>query len=59
MGAGLTALKYATGAVCAYEAWAIFGNRHPTVSVLCGRHRVMVPVILGGLAFHLLYERKP
>lgn len=53
----LAGLKYATGAACAYEAYRIFTGTEPTVSTLCGRHVLLVPVIVGGLALHL-YPKK-
>jgi hypothetical protein len=40
--------------VCLYEASAILTRRHPTVSALCWRRRLLIPVILCGLAVHLL-----
>jgi hypothetical protein len=46
--------RIAVGLVCAYEAVAIFSRRVPTVSSLCWNRRVLIPVILGGLAMHLL-----
>lgn len=53
-----TALKAATALACAYEAVAICYKRPPTISVLCGRHRWLAPVILGALTAHL-YWRTP
>ena len=46
--------RYAFAAVCIFEASAILTRKHPTVSALCWRRRILVPVILGGLALHLL-----
>ena len=46
--------KHLFGAVCTYEAIAIFTGAVPTVSSICWRRRVIVPVILAGLGWHLL-----
>jgi hypothetical protein len=46
--------RLAVATVCLYEASAILTRRHPTVSALCWRRRVLTPVILLGLAAHLL-----
>jgi hypothetical protein len=59
VGAGLAVLKWVTFGVCGYECVAgCSRGRLPTVSNLCGRHKVLVPVVLGGLAFHLMWEKK-
>lgn len=47
-------LKWGVAAVCAYEVAAITTDTCPTVSHLCHRKRWLAPVILGGLAVHLL-----
>lgn len=54
----IRALKYATFAVCGYEAVAGFTRRCPTVSQLCGRRRWLIPVAIGGLTLHLLFPFK-
>jgi hypothetical protein len=46
--------KWGVAAVCAYEVAAITTDRTPTVSALCHRRRWLTPVVLGGLAVHLL-----
>lgn len=51
------ALKAAVALVCAYETESIVTGRTPTVSTLCGRHRWLTPLILGGLALHLTGNR--
>jgi hypothetical protein len=51
-------LRWGVAAVCAYEVAAITTDRCPTVSHLCYRKRWLTPVILGGLAVHLLVRPK-
>lgn len=51
-------LKWAVAAVCAYEVAAITTSRTPTVSALCHERRWLTPVIVGGLAVHLLVQPK-
>lgn len=43
------------GAVCAYEALAIFTSRSPTVSHFCWKHRILIPMLIAGLTAHLIY----
>lgn len=50
--------KWAVAAVCAYEVAAISTDRCPTVSSLCHQRRWLTPVIVGGLAVHLLARPK-
>lgn len=50
--------KWAVAAVCAYEVAAITTDRTPTVSHLCRQRRWLAPVVLGGLAVHLLINPK-
>lgn len=52
------ALRVAVGAACAWETVAIFTGRLPTISTLCGRHKLLVPIIIGGLTFHLIVPMK-
>lgn len=40
-------------AACSYELGALASGRYPTLSVLCARHRVLGPVLVGALAVHL------
>jgi hypothetical protein len=47
-------LRYPVAALCAYETFAIMTNRVPTVSNICWKHRILIPVLLGGLAVHLI-----
>jgi hypothetical protein len=46
--------KWAVAAVCAYEVAAITTDLVPTVSHICHERRWLTPVVLGGLAVHLL-----
>lgn len=39
--------------VCAYEVAAITTRRVPTVTALCGRHRLLGPLVIAALAVHL------
>jgi hypothetical protein len=50
--------KWAVAAVCAYEVAAISTDTVPTVSHLCHERRWLAPVILTGLAVHLLVRPK-
>lgn len=50
-------LRYPVGFVCAYEAFAIFTRRVPTISEMCWRNNVFTPIILGGLAAHLVLHK--
>ena len=47
--------RHIVAAVCAYEAWAIWSHQTPTISSLCWRHRILVPIIVSGLLAHFLY----
>ncbi len=47
-------LRYPVAIVCAYEAFAIFTRKVPTISSICWDHNVFTPIILGGLAAHLI-----
>lgn len=48
-------LKYAAGAVFGYETVMIFSNRKHTVSYLCGRKPVLIPVVMTALGVHLAH----
>jgi hypothetical protein len=50
-GAG-THLRHVVFALCAYECAALYTGL-PTLTVLASRHRLLAPVLLGGLAVHL------
>lgn len=50
--------KWAVAVVCAYEVAAITTDKTPTVSRLCHRNRWLTPVILAGLAVHLIRRPK-
>lgn len=47
-------LRYPVAVVCAYETFAIMTNKVPTVSKLCWKQKILIPIILGGLALHLI-----
>jgi len=51
-------LRYPVACVCAYETFAIMTNKVPTVSHLCWKQKILIPVILGGLAAHLIIPHK-
>lgn len=51
------ALYYPVGIVCAYEAFAIFTRKVPTISSICWDHNIFTPIILGGLAAHLVLHK--
>lgn len=51
-------VRWAVAAVCAYEVAAITTDRAPTVSTLCHRKPWLTPVILAGLAVHLVIKPK-
>jgi hypothetical protein len=42
------------GLGCTYEAVAVLTRRTPTISSICWRRRVVVPVVLGAIGWHLL-----
>lgn len=46
--------RLVVASICAYEAAAITTRKTPTVSRICWERRWLTPVILGGLAVHLL-----
>lgn len=48
------AFRYAVASCCAYEVAAITTDRTPTISALCARRPWLIPIILGGLAVHLV-----
>lgn len=53
------ALKALVLVACGYEAGALASRGHaPTISVLCGRHRWLRPLIVGGLIVHLYHRTK-
>lgn len=49
-----TTVRWSVAGICGWETFAITTHRVPTVSALCAHHRYLVPVILGGLGWHLL-----
>ena len=52
-------LKYVlVGGLCAWEVTAIYtpGERLPTISKICGEHKWLAPLILGGLGVHLYWQ---
>ena len=51
-------LRYPVAALCAYETYAIMTNQVPTLSHIAVRHKVLIPVLVGGLAIHLLWPHK-
>lgn len=48
------AFRYVVATACAYETAAITTRKVPTISTLCYQKRWLTPVILGGLAIHLV-----
>ena len=48
--------RWAAAGICAYEVTAIVTRRVPTVTQLCGRHRVLGAALLVALAVHLFRE---
>lgn len=50
--------KWAVAVVCAYEVAAITTDTVPTVSHLCRKKRWLTPVVLAGLAVHLIHRPK-
>lgn len=48
-------LKIVTAVACGYEAFAITTKKVPTISMYCGRHRWLPPVIIAALALHLYW----
>ena len=51
-------LRYPVAILCAYEVLAIMTNRVPTISKICVKQKILIPVLLGGLALHLLVPHK-
>jgi len=51
-------LRWVVEGLCTYEAVAlqVKSNKMPTISRLCGRHKWMAPIILGGLGVHLYWR---
>jgi hypothetical protein len=47
-------LRYPVAIACAWETFAIMTNKVPTISKLCWKQKILIPIILGGLAAHLL-----
>jgi len=47
--------RHLVAATCAYEAYAIWSHRAPTISALCWQHRILVPIIVSGLLAHFMY----
>jgi hypothetical protein len=58
MNAALAA-RIALAAACCYEAAALAGAPVPTLTVICSRHRWLVPAVLVALALHLLRTPPP
>lgn len=52
------ALRYPTAALCAYETFAIMTKKVPTISNICVKQKILIPLLLGGLALHLLIPHK-
>ena len=52
------ALRYPGAALCAYETFAIMTKKVPTISNICVRQKILIPILLGGLAVHLLVPHK-
>lgn len=52
-------LKGATGLALVFEVWAISADLldragPPTISALCHQYPLLIPLVLGGLALHLM-----
>jgi len=53
-------LRYPTVAVCLYEVVAVLSSgRMPTVTDLAARHRWMIPIATGLVAWHLIVTPPP
>ena len=46
--------RYLLAAACGYEAIALFHKGIPTISHVCWKLKFPIPVVLAGLAWHLL-----
>jgi hypothetical protein len=51
-------LRYPVAALCAYETFAIMTKKVPTISNICVKQKILIPILLGGLALHLLVPHK-
>lgn len=51
-------MKWGVALACGYEVAAITTGRVPTITILCGRHRMLAPAVLAVLALHL-YRQPP
>ncbi len=51
-------LRYPVAVLCAYEVFAIMTNKVPTISAICWKQKILIPVLLGGLAVHLLVPHR-
>jgi hypothetical protein len=51
-------LRYPVAVLCAYETFAIMTKKVPTISNICVRQKILIPILLGGLAVHLLVPHK-
>lgn len=52
------ALRYPVAAICAWETVAILTKKVPTVTNVCTKQKILIPILLGGLALHLLVPHK-
>lgn len=51
-------MKWGVALACIYEAASITTGKTPTITMLCGRHRLLAPAVLAVLAVHLLRSEK-
>ena len=51
-------LRYPVALICAYETFAIMTKKVPTISNICVKQKILIPILLGGLAVHLLVPHK-
>lgn len=47
--------RLGVAAVCAYETFAILSKKSPTISKFCWQYKLLIPVVLTGLAVHLFF----
>lgn len=53
------ALRTVVAAICAAEAFAIATRKIPTVTSCCRRRRSLTPIVLAGIAAHLILPLTP
>jgi hypothetical protein len=51
--------RHVVASLCMYELAAIYSRgKLPTLSTLSARHRVVGPLLVGGLVSHLVHHRR-